>query len=199
MEEPPRAKTFVRIMERLFWRAKLTGCDKSARFLSSCPPSTRGPYPKIGANDGESSNRRQMESPVKRAAQAPESLDRCAFEKLAPRRKALQIGGVTMTDQRPGKTRLAATMLFSVFAYLVFGLVTSQPVHAQSAEDFDALKLQIEALRQDQAAIQKDVTAIRKLLEGAPRPAQAGNFKPSDITVTGSPFLGKDSAAVVLA
>lgn len=89
-------------------------------------------------------------------------------------------------------------MLFFVLTYLAFGLVIWQPARAQTAEDFEALKLQIEALRQGQAAIQKDVEAVRKLLEGALRPAQAGNFEPGDITVAGSPFLGEDSAPVVL-
>lgn len=103
-----------------------------------------------------------------------------------------------MTNQRPRKTGPAATVLFSVFTYFLFGLVVWQPAHAQTAEDLDALKLQIEALRQNQAAIQKDVTAIRNLLEDVLRPAQAGAFEPGDITVEGSPFMGEATAPVVL-
>ncbi len=91
MEELPRAKTFVRILEWLFWRTKLTGHDKSARSLSRRRLSTRGPCPKIGAYGVESSTRRQVENPVERAAAAPGYLDRCAFEESARRRKALEV------------------------------------------------------------------------------------------------------------
>jgi protein-disulfide isomerase len=97
------------------------------------------------------------------------------------------------------KTRSSSKGIsLTLFALLLVAASSWQPARAQSAEDFEALKLEVEALRQGQAAMQGDVAAIRKMLERALRPAQAQSFEPSDIAVAGSPFMGEASAPVVL-
>jgi protein-disulfide isomerase len=150
----------------------------------------------MDSNGGEPATRQRGEKHVERAAQPRIGLKWHLSEAEERRHESLRF--MTMNEQRPVKTRAARSILVPLLAFFLFGFVAWQPAHAQSAEDLEALKLEIEALRQGQAAIQKDVEAIRKILEGAVRPAQARAFEPGDITVADSPFLGKASAPVVI-
>lgn len=80
--------------------------------------------------------------------------------------------------------------------------VGGQPAAAQTADDFSALKSEIEVLRQGQEEMQKDLAVIRKILEDAARGrlqtrAQPA-FQPVDMTVVASPFLGEEAAPVTL-
>lgn len=92
---------------------------------------------------------------------------------------------------------LAAGMAFALLASLA-----SQPGWAQSGDDMSALKSEIEVLKKGQERMQKDLAAIKKILEGAVRPrAQAAAqkpFEPVDLTVGVSPFLGEATAPVTL-
>lgn len=74
-------------------------------------------------------------------------------------------------------------------------------VWAESGEDVSALKSEIEALKQGQKSIQKDLKDIKTLLKALAtrkgRPAQPP-FKPSDIAINGSPVMGQADAPVTI-
>lgn len=73
-------------------------------------------------------------------------------------------------------------------------------VWAESGEDVSALKSEIEALKQGQKSIQKDLKDIKTLLKAlATRNVRAQQpFKPSDITIDGSPVIGQADAPVTI-
>jgi protein-disulfide isomerase len=92
---------------------------------------------------------------------------------------------------------LAATCL----ALAALWLVTAGPAAAQSAVEVEALKSEIQALRQGQAAIQKELTEIKRLLRQRPRARTARRdppFEPTDLSVAGAPALGAAMAPVTL-
>ena len=93
--------------------------------------------------------------------------------------------------------QLWMTLLLSV---VIFG--TGAPtVRAESSADISALKSEIESLKQGQKSMQKDLNAIKVLLKALAarnaRPAQKP-FKPSDISIDGSPVLGNASAPITI-
>ena len=71
----------------------------------------------------------------------------------------------------------------------------AQPGFAQSSEELKALKQEIEALKQGQKAIQKDLTEIKTLLRG--RRAMPP-FKEALISIEGEPFKGDKDAKLAL-
>jgi prefoldin subunit 5 len=80
-------------------------------------------------------------------------------------------------------------------ASAVFLLFSAQPGFAQSSEELKALKEEIEALKQGQKAIQKDLTEIKTLLRG--RRAMPP-FKEALISIDGEPFRGEKAAKLTL-
>lgn len=80
--------------------------------------------------------------------------------------------------------------------------VGGQPAAAQTADDFSALKSEIEVLRQGQDEMRKDLAVIRKILEDATRgrlqTRAEPTFQPVDMTVAAAPFLGDEAAPVTL-
>ena len=82
---------------------------------------------------------------------------------------------------------------------LLMGILTPR-VWAESTED-KSLKSEIEALKQGQKAIQKDLNELKTLLKALTtrkaRPTQP-SFKPSDIGIDGSPVLGQADAPVTI-
>ena len=87
-------------------------------------------------------------------------------------------------------------------ALALMASLASGPAWAQSGDDVSALKSEIEALKKGQEQMQKDLAAIKKILEGAVRPrtqaAAQKPFEPVDLTVGASPFLGEATAPVTL-
>ena len=71
-----------------------------------------------------------------------------------------------------------------------------QPGFAQTAEEFKALRDEVKAVKDGQAAIQKDLQEIKKLL--ASRPAQPAEFKEAIINIDGAPIKGDKNAKLVL-
>ena len=71
---------------------------------------------------------------------------------------------------------------------------------AQSAKDLDSLKMDIEALKQGQSAIQKDLQEIKTLLKARPTAAAPPAGPPPEAIVgtDGAPFKGKKDARVTL-
>lgn len=79
-------------------------------------------------------------------------------------------------------------------------LMVSPSVWAASTEeDLAGLKEEIKGLKAGQVAMQKDLAAIKKILEQGAKaaPTQPG-FKAADITIDGAPFLGDENAIVTM-
>jgi len=93
--------------------------------------------------------------------------------------------------------RLWVTLFLSV---VFFGLGTST-VWAESSEDVSSLKSEIEALKQGQKSMQKELadikSALKALITRNMRPAQPP-FKPADIAIDGSPVMGQADAPVTM-
>jgi protein-disulfide isomerase len=84
---------------------------------------------------------------------------------------------------------------------VLFGM-GAPAVWAESA-DIEAMKGEIESLKQGQKAMQKDLNDIKAMLKGMAnrnrraRPAPAP-FKPADVNVDGSPVLGSANAPITI-
>ena len=86
--------------------------------------------------------------------------------------------------------RLAVLVLLAISLFFC-----AQPGFAQSSEELNALREEIEVLKQGQKAIQKDLTEIKTLLRGRrARPA----FKEALISIDGEPFRGDKEAKLAL-
>lgn len=86
-------------------------------------------------------------------------------------------------------------------------LLSAFPAAAQSADDIKALRQEIDALKQGQSAIQKDLQDIKELLRARPMPPQAvrppappAAAPPRDIALdlTGAPVKGAPAAKLVM-
>lgn len=83
----------------------------------------------------------------------------------------------------------------------LMGPLSAAPVLAQSGEDMDTLKAEIQALKEGQKAIQRDLAAIRALLQQRPQAqarAQPEPFRPTTMSLAGAPVLGEQAAQVTL-
>lgn len=83
---------------------------------------------------------------------------------------------------------------------LALGLVApffTQPVLAQTSQDIKALKKEVEALKEGQKAIRKELGEIKNLLQRreSPRPAEPRNVV---LSVDDDPFKGVKTAKVTL-
>ena len=92
--------------------------------------------------------------------------------------------------------RLWMALFLSV---MILGMAV-RTVWAESS-DVSALKSEIETLKQGQKSIQKDLNAIKVLLKALAarnaRPAQKP-FKPSDVSIDGSPVMGQADAPITI-
>ena len=82
-------------------------------------------------------------------------------------------------------------------AMLAFVYFHVQPGFAQTAEEFKALRDEVKAVKDGQAAIQMDVVEIKKLLQ-ARLAAQPAEFKEAIINIKGAPVKGDKNAKLVL-
>ena len=86
---------------------------------------------------------------------------------------------------------------------LVFGLslfLTVQPVFAQTNLEYKLLQKEIEAIKEGQDGIRKDIQELKKLVQGikqAPA-APGGEFKEAVIDMKGAPIKGDKNAKLVL-
>jgi protein-disulfide isomerase len=75
----------------------------------------------------------------------------------------------------------------------------TEPVKAQSGSELDAIRGEIQALKSGQDAIQKDLAIIKGMLERqAGTKPPAGEFRPTDFAIAGSPVKGGDDAPVTM-
>ncbi len=80
---------------------------------------------------------------------------------------------------------------------LIFSLLLTWPaLLAQSSQEADPLKKEIEALKKGQAAIQKDLAEIKKLIQsiGGKKPV----LREAVLDLKGQPFKGAANAKLVL-
>ena len=79
-------------------------------------------------------------------------------------------------------------------------MIAGQPLWAASTKDkLDELQTEVQGLKEGQAAMQKELADIKKLLEQGARGAPSRPvFKPSDVTIDNAPFLGDADAIVTL-
>ncbi len=72
--------------------------------------------------------------------------------------------------------------------------------HAQSADQLQELKSEIQTLKENQQAILNDLAAIKQLLQQrvAARPPSTGPGEPFDLATGGAPSLGRPDAPVTL-
>ncbi len=92
-------------------------------------------------------------------------------------------------------------MIRHVFALLlaVFMICQAQPVFSQSTEELKSLQQDVKGLKEGQAAIQKDLQEIKKLLQAKPAAQpQPAEFKEAIIAVNGAPSRGEKSAKLAL-
>ncbi len=92
-------------------------------------------------------------------------------------------------------------ILTAVTVAVLIGLGAAQaPAVAQSSDEIQALKSEIEALKEGQAAIQKNLEDILTILEPLKRRAQtqAQKFEPKDVDLAGAAVKGSADAPVTL-
>jgi len=90
------------------------------------------------------------------------------------------------------KRRLVSIVL------MMFLLALVSPVVAKSADDINALKKEIESLKEGQKAIQKDIQEIKNQLRAKQAPPAPPEFKEAIIELNDSPFKGEKNAKVTI-
>jgi len=83
-----------------------------------------------------------------------------------------------------------------IFSVILMVLLSTQPIMAQSSDEVRSLRKEIEELKEGQKAIQKDLQAIKNLL-------QAQGLLPEEpknlfLDITGKPFKGNKEARLTL-
>ena len=80
---------------------------------------------------------------------------------------------------------------------MLLTLVSTQPGLTQSSDELKAVRKEIEALKEGQTAIQKDLQEIKNLLRARPAgpPAEPQNIV---LSVADAPFKGEKSAKLTL-
>jgi Tfp pilus assembly protein PilN len=89
----------------------------------------------------------------------------------------------------------------AVFAVLVsFLLILFQAGSclAQSGDDIQTLKKEIETLKEGQKSIQKDLDELKKLLQARQRPPARPEFKETVIDIDDAPAKGQKDAKLVM-
>jgi hypothetical protein len=85
--------------------------------------------------------------------------------------------------------------------YFVLGLtlfLIDQPVFAQTDQEFQVLRKEIESLKEGQAGIKKDLQEIKKLIQSSRQAPAADEFKQAIIDIKDAPIKGDKNAKLVL-
>lgn len=77
-------------------------------------------------------------------------------------------------------------------------LAAAPAARAQSGDEIDALRAEIQALKAGQAAMQKDLDEIKDILVRITRGRTEQAFEPQDVTIGDAPYLGQVDATVTL-
>jgi protein-disulfide isomerase len=90
--------------------------------------------------------------------------------------------------------RSSASFLFFILSLtLVFSV---QPAFSQTAQEFKALKKDIDALKAGQAGLKKDIQDLKQLLDPKPA-APRREIKDAVIDIKGAPIKGDKNAKLV--
>ncbi len=83
---------------------------------------------------------------------------------------------------------------------ILLALASSRPALSQSNADVESLKKDMQALKEGQGAIQKDIQEIKKLLASRPAaaPAAADQALNALVSTDGEPFRGDKNAKLTL-
>jgi len=95
----------------------------------------------------------------------------------------------------PSHTSMKTKMIPLPLAMLLVQGAWAPGVRAQSAEELKALKKEVEALKESQRAIEKDLQLIKSLLFGR---REAAPFREAVINLEKAPYLGEKNAKVTL-
>ena len=90
------------------------------------------------------------------------------------------------------------SLILSVAVALALALAWSPALVAQSSEDMQALRKEIEDLKKGQTAIQRDLQAIKVLLSANRRTPDAAPKVNAVVDLAGQPFKGAEGAKLVL-
>jgi protein-disulfide isomerase len=85
-------------------------------------------------------------------------------------------------------------MVFVLGLMLLFGV---QPAFSQTAEEFKARQKEIDALKEGQAGLTKDIQDLKKLVEPKPTAAPAPQIKDAIINIKGAPMKGDKNTKLV--
>ncbi len=88
-----------------------------------------------------------------------------------------------------------------VLLLAAFMFCQAQPVFSQSTEELKSLQQDVKSLKEGQAAMQKDLQEIKKLLQAKPTvqvQPQPAEFKETIISVDGAPSRGSKNAKLAL-
>lgn len=88
--------------------------------------------------------------------------------------------------------------LMLVLALVLLLLVDALPGAAQTTDDVKALRKEVEALKEGQAATQKLLQEIQKLLRARPAAEPAADLRSTVVTFAGSPVRGDKQAKLTL-
>ncbi len=83
----------------------------------------------------------------------------------------------------------------SLVVFVVFTLLSTHIVFAQTSAEIKALKEEIKSLKEEQSVNQKDLQDIKKLLQTKQAPPE---FKEAVINIQGAPAKGDKNAKLVL-
>lgn len=93
------------------------------------------------------------------------------------------------------QTLLKTKTIFWTLAALLLQSALVPALRAQPAEELKALKKEVEALKESQRAMQKDLQLIKSLLIGR---RETGPFQGATINLEKAPFMGEKNAKVTL-
>ncbi len=93
--------------------------------------------------------------------------------------------------------RLAVPVLFGLILLTPFTSFSTPPASAQPSQDLESLKKEMEALRQGQARILRELQELRNVLAGR-QPARPAEFQPVVLSMEAAPFRGDARATLTL-
>ncbi len=92
---------------------------------------------------------------------------------------------------------------YSCYLFLALGLTlvfSVQPAFSQTAEEFKARQKEIDALKEGQAGLRKDIQDLKKIVgikPAAAPPAPVAEIKDAIISIKGAPIKGDKNAKLV--
>jgi len=86
----------------------------------------------------------------------------------------------------------------AVLAAFMFVSFHAHPGFAQSGEDIQTLKKDVESLKEGQKTMQKELQEVKKLLEARKAPPAPAPFKEAQINIDRAPMKGAKDAKLVL-